>query len=201
MNRRDMLKMIAAATGASLIAGDAMAYVEMPAATPLDKTHFSRNDFDLWSSVCDTIIPRTDTPGAVDAGTPAFTLRFIHDCYAADELSLFKAGLMDIEKRSQASYGKQLTDISAEQRFDLLSSIDKEAVVYNQGNPEGEGAWSKVARKHLPHYFTIMKQITLFGFFTSELGATQALRYVSVPGHYDGNFDYKKGDKAWAPEY
>jgi hypothetical protein len=44
----------------------------------------------------------------------------------------------------------------------------------------------------------MMKQLTLFGYFTSKEGATQALRYKAVPGKYEGCIDYKKGDKAWA---
>jgi hypothetical protein len=43
-----------------------------------------------------------------------------------------------------------------------------------------------------------MKQLTLLGYFTSEIGATQTLRYVAVPGKYEGCIPYKKGDKAWA---
>jgi hypothetical protein len=43
-----------------------------------------------------------------------------------------------------------------------------------------------------------MKQLTLLGFFTSEPGATKALRHIAVPGKYDGALPYKKGDKAWA---
>ena len=49
-----------------------------------------------------------------------------------------------------------------------------------------------------PHYFSLMKQLTLLGFFTSEVGATKALRYVPVPGRYEGCVPYKKGDKAFA---
>jgi hypothetical protein len=48
------------------------------------------------------------------------------------------------------------------------------------------------------HYFSMMKQLTLLGFFTSEVGATQALRYLPVPGRYDGCIPYNKGDRAWA---
>ena len=48
------------------------------------------------------------------------------------------------------------------------------------------------------HYYTMIKQLTLLGFFTSEVGATQALRHISVPGKYDGAYPYKKGDRAWA---
>jgi hypothetical protein len=43
-----------------------------------------------------------------------------------------------------------------------------------------------------------MKQLTLFCFFTSKPGMTQALRHQQVPGRYDGAFPYKKGDRAWA---
>jgi hypothetical protein len=48
------------------------------------------------------------------------------------------------------------------------------------------------------HYFGMMKQLTLLGYFTSEIGATQALRYIAIPGKYEGCVPYKKGDKAWA---
>jgi hypothetical protein len=43
-----------------------------------------------------------------------------------------------------------------------------------------------------------MKQLTMLGYFTSEVGSTQALRYVPVPGKYEGCIPYKKGDRAWA---
>jgi len=48
------------------------------------------------------------------------------------------------------------------------------------------------------HYFTMMKQLTLLGYFTSKPGATEALRYVPVPGRYEGCIPYTKGEKAWA---
>ena len=44
----------------------------------------------------------------------------------------------------------------------------------------------------------MIKQLTLWGYFSSEIGATQALRYVAIPGKYEGCIPYKKGDKAWA---
>ena len=48
------------------------------------------------------------------------------------------------------------------------------------------------------HYFKMMKELTLLGFFTSEVGSTKALRYIETPGHFDGCVPYKKGDRAWA---
>lgn len=50
-----------------------------------------------------------------------------------------------------------------------------------------------------PHYFRMMKELTMLGYFTSEIGCKQAQRYAETPGRYDPCVPYKKGDKAWAP--
>ena len=54
------------------------------------------------------------------------------------------------------------------------------------------------AEQAAPHYFSLMKQLSLLGFFTSKPGATKVLRYIPVPGKYEGCIDYKKGETAWA---
>ena len=48
------------------------------------------------------------------------------------------------------------------------------------------------------HYFRMMKELAMLGYFTSEIGCTQALRYVEMPGRFDPCVDYKPGDRAWA---
>ena len=50
-----------------------------------------------------------------------------------------------------------------------------------------------------PHYFRMIKELTLLGYFTSEIGYTQAMRYVETPGRFDPCITYTAGDKAWAP--
>ena len=50
-----------------------------------------------------------------------------------------------------------------------------------------------------PHYFRMMKELTMLGYFTSEIGMTKAQRYAETPGKYDPCVPYKPGDKAWAP--
>jgi hypothetical protein len=47
------------------------------------------------------------------------------------------------------------------------------------------------------YFFKTIKDLTITGYFSSEIGATQALRYEEIPGRYDGDLPYKKGDKAW----
>lgn len=184
MDRRDLLKMIAVATGTAMV-GDALAYVEMPAATSLKDSDFSQANFATLEAVCETIIPRTDTPGAIDAGVPAFIVGYVTDCYTQEQQTSFLAGLSDVASRSQQETGTSFVDMNAEQRYDWLSKVDTAAI--SQAQSGGQ-----------PHYFTLMKQTTLFAFFSSEAGATQVLRHVETPGYYDGALPYKKGDRAWA---
>jgi hypothetical protein len=49
-----------------------------------------------------------------------------------------------------------------------------------------------------PHYFRMMKELALLGYFTSEIGYTKAMRYQETPGRYDPCAPYTKGDPAWA---
>ena len=50
-----------------------------------------------------------------------------------------------------------------------------------------------------PHYFRMMKELALLGYFTSEVGYTKAMRYVESPGRFDPCAPYTKGEKSWAP--
>ena len=52
-------------------------------------------------------------------------------------------------------------------------------------------------KRNQVHFFTMLNQLTVWGFFSSEPGATQALRYVPIPGRYEGCIPYKEGDGAW----
>jgi hypothetical protein len=61
------------------------------------------------------------------------------------------------------------------------------------------GAATAITADSPTHYFRMMKELTLLGYFTSEIGCTQAQRYAETPGRYDPCVPYKAGDKAWAP--
>jgi hypothetical protein len=117
-------------------------------------------------------------PGAKEAGIGNFMKVIVTDCYTPEDQDVFTKGL-------QALRDKKFMDLSPDQRHDWLVQLDKEArdPKYNDKNQ---------------HHFKMLKQLTIWGYFTSEAGATKALRYIETPGHYDGDVPYKKGDKAWA---
>jgi hypothetical protein len=112
----------------------------------------------------------------------------VTDCYEDKDQKIFIDGMSAIDKISEKTHGHGFMKASPEQRTSLLTAVDKEQKSYNSAKKEGDPN----------HYFTLMKQLTLLGYFSSEIGATQALRYVAIPGRYEGCIPYKKGDKAWA---
>jgi hypothetical protein len=112
----------------------------------------------------------------------------VTDCYEEEDQEIFMKGIGLLNEAADEKWGKIFLELSGQEKHDLLVEIDTEAKSYNDSKQNSDPN----------HYFTMMKQLTLWGYFTSEVGATQALRYVPVPGRYEGCIDYKKGDKAWA---
>ncbi len=189
MDRRELLKMIFAATGAAMIGLPALASSAAPAAA--GGAAFSDAEIVLLDELAETILPRTRTPGAKDAATGAFMARFVTDCYTAAQQATFRAGLADIDKRA----GGRFVALAPEARTTLLRTLDAEArkrAVEVSETGTGETA------KAMPHPFTMIKQLAIFGFFTSKQGATEVLKYVAVPGRYDGDMAYAPGTPAWA---
>lgn len=182
MDRRDLLKMIAAATGMAMVGGDLWA-ADLKSADA-GKALFTQSDIAFLDEIAETILPKTSTPGAKDAGCGAVMAVMVTDCYELKYQTVFFEGLKTIKAQAKQQFGKDFMQLTAAQKHELLSKLDQQAK-QAAGNP-------------LPHYFTLLKQLTLMVFFTSKVGATEVLRYIAVPGRYDGNLPYKKGDRAWA---
>ena len=188
MDRRELLKMIVAATGAAMVGLPALAYGQVPAAG--SKSAFSAADVATLDEIAETILPRTGTPGAKDAGAGAFMATFVSDCYTAEQQAAFRAGLVDIDKRA----GGRFVALTAQDRTELLRTLDAEA---RKRIVEVDDTGTAEAAAAVPHYFTMFKQLTIFGFFTSKVGATEVLKYVAVPGRYEGDVAYVPGTPAW----
>ncbi|MEN4954179.1 gluconate 2-dehydrogenase subunit 3 family protein [Stenotrophomonas indicatrix] len=188
MDRRELLKMIVAATGAAMIGLPALGQAQAPAAGA--KTRFSDAEVGTLDEIAETILPRTKTPGAKDAGAGAFMATFVSDCYTARQQATFRAGLADIDKRA----GGRFVSLAPQARTELLRALDAEA---RKHAVEVTETGTAEVGEPMPHYFTMFKQLTIFGFFTSKVGATEVLRYVAVPGRYDGDLAYVPGTPAW----
>ena len=187
MERRELLKLIALATGTAFIGGD-LFLSGCKNAPVLGGATFSEEDITFLDEVAETIIPKTTTPGAKDAAVGTFMTVMVNDCYDKKDQQIFHEGIKKLDDACQKAHNSGFMKASPEQRTSLLTTLDKEAKEH-QKSKDKDGP---------NHYFTMMKQLTLFGFFTSKPGATQVLRHEAVPGKYDGAYPYKKGDRAWA---
>lgn len=187
MERRELLKMIALATGGALIGGE-LFLSGCTNAPALGGPSFSEEDITFLDEVAETIIPKTSTPGAKEAAVGTFMTVMVNDCYTKDDQKVFHEGIKKLDDACKKTHSNGFLKASPEQRTSLLIALDKEAKE-NQKTKKHEDP---------SHYFTMMKQLTLLGFFTSKPGAEQALRNLPVPGKYDGAYPYKKGDRAWA---
>ncbi len=145
---------------------------------------FWENDILLLDEIGETILPKTDgSPGAKEAQIGAFMALMVTDCYDEKQQAIFLAGLAEVGKRSKSTFSKGFLNLTPAQRLELLNGFDLEA--------------QKTAEDALPHFFTLMKDLTKQGYFSSELGVTMALRYNPIPGRFDGCVDYVTGERAW----
>jgi hypothetical protein len=190
MNRREALSSVALLLGGTIIGAEAF----LSGCTTNDKKigaaglNFSNDDIAFLDEVGETIIPATTTPGAKEAKIGQFMKTIVTDCYEEKDQKIFTEGMIKLNDASKKKNGKSFLDSSPQERHDLLVELDKEQKEYmGKKKPEDPS-----------HYFRMMKELTLWGYFTSEVGATKALRYIAVPGRYEGCVPYKKGDKAWA---
>ena len=138
--------------------------------------------------VADTILPPTSTPGAKAAHTGEFMTIMVNDCYEKDDQKVFKEGMGKLNDFANEKFDDDFLNLSKEQKHDLLVQLDKESRDYMNSKKAEEPS----------HYFRMMKELTLLGYFTSEIGCKEARRYVERPGRYDGCIPYKKGEKAFA---
>lgn len=186
MNRREALSRVALIMGGTVLGAEAFLAGCTTGATGLK---FSQDDISFLNEIAETILPATATPGAKEAKVGEFMTVIVKDCYEAKDQEVFINGMEELKiKASKAKMGKAFMEATPEERTAFLTELDKEAAEFQKTKKPEE----------TKHYFTMLKELTLWGFFSSELGATKALRYIAVPGKYEGTVPYKKGDRAWA---
>jgi Gluconate 2-dehydrogenase subunit 3 len=211
MDRRELLKQIAILTGGVVIGGEV--FLSGCKTGAKADAGFTVSNIALLDEIGETIIPATATPGAKAAKIGEFMKVMVTDCYTQKQQDAFTKGLSAIDDACKKANGKSFMDCTAQQRHDFLLGLEKEAKAYNTKRDEDDKPKleaHKKANDALPwkdqkefegepsHYYTMMKQLTLLGFFTSKTGMTETLRHVAIPGRYDGAMAYNKGDKAWA---
>ena len=122
----------------------------------------------LAGAIADRIIPRTDTPGAVDVGVPAFIDLLYAEFMTPAEQKMLTEGLDGVEAAAKSARGASFVTLAADRQDELLRSIAKA----EEGRDQG--------------FFGLIRSATVLGYFTSEQVGKTVLHYDPVPGAYDG---------------
>jgi len=185
VNRRDALRDIGLLLGMAVtprVARAVQAGFTAPA-VGLPLRVLSSAQAELVATIGELIIPTTDTPGARAARVDAFVDALLADIFVPEEREQFLLGLADVDARARAAGAASFVASPVPQQVSVLRALEREAA------PAGDGPRP---------IFSWLKELTLVGYYTSEIGASQELRYVHVAGRYDGDVPYEEGDRAYS---
>lgn len=229
MNRRQLLQQVALLMGGAVCAPAVLGVLNgcsrrQGASAPLVLDETQRA---IIAEVAEIIIPRTDTPGAKDVGVPRFIASMLQEAFASEDQQSFISGLQDFDAAAQRAHDKPFLSLSQPQRVALTQSVHDSALAEANARLSTQRGWQQLARRgtmpvgqlraikkrltsmlgsHAPRpvrpFILTMKELTLLGFFTSEIGATQILQYLPVPGRLQACIPLSEAGngKTWALE-
>lgn len=138
-------------------------------------TLLSLDQSKILLAVVETIIPKTDTPGAGELGVDKFVQKMVTDCYDKKTQAGLSDGILNLDKQSTQNFGKSFSDASGAQKLELLKDVEKST-----------DASSKA-------FFGLVKNLTIQGYMYSEYVMTNITHYEMIPARYHGCVPIKKG--------
>jgi glucoside 3-dehydrogenase (cytochrome c) hitch-hiker subunit len=184
LNRRSVIKKMALLTGIPLSSGLLTTLLSGCQKTAdngyhhddYQPSHFTEHQLMLLESLVELIIPTTDTPGAKAAGVHQFIDKAFSLLFSDRKKAIFLPGLLALDKKSESDHGKIFLQCSDQQQIDQLKAL------------ESEGS----------EFFGVLKSTTIFAYYTSEVGASIELKYVPMPGYYDGDISYNEVGRSYS---
>jgi len=156
--------------------------------------YFTPEQRKIVAAMAEVIIPRTETPGARDAGVPHYIELMVANWLSDGERAIFDSGLRDIEERIPRDHGRAFHELDPGEQLTVMEDLEDAAsgsTWYDFGN---------VQRDYISDapFICQLKELTIWGFFTSEQGATQVLRYDPMPMYFDGDEPLAPDGSSWA---
>jgi len=186
MNRRDVLRLLAAASLSSALPGELWAVgrqLQTQVAKNATLRTLNPHQNATVTAIAELIIPQTDTPGATATRVNEFIDLILTDWYAPEEKQRFLAGLKNADSRCRGLYGKDFVDCSADQQAKLLTELDEDIAAELKLRRAGTHHHNEEQKPQ--HFFYMMKQLTVVGYCTSEAGA-QVIGYEVIPSEHGG---------------
>lgn len=185
MNRRKAIGGILAITGISIASFKGINFFYGTADRGKLKAYKN-----LIAALVDVIIPATDTPSAKEANVQDYIINFMEFCSSNKEFNNFFNGLNDLQETALSEYDATFENCTIAQKTTMLDNLDT-------GN--SNSLLAKIDTKIRGRsFFKILKTLTVEGYCTSEIGATQMLAYDPVPGNYKAITQLQPNQKSWA---
>ena len=218
MNRREVIQRVALLMGGAISApamfGVLKGYTNEPS-PDWKPSVLDRDELAVVSRIVDIILPRTDTPGALDVGVPTFIDTMLRDVYSKESQDRYRSGLKDFDTAAKKAHGKSFLKLDAQQQQALIQKFQDAAIADERADKAQEqqklvqevrDAAVLVQRTepsvwvHPRPFILTTRELALLGFFTSRAGATQVLQYVAIPGAYHGCLPVNQAGngKRWA---
>lgn len=137
-------------------------------------------------AMIDLIIPATDTPGAKGARVNEFIDLILTDWAVPEERKAFLDGLADIDRQSNDLFGKKFVDASPQQQETQLRAID-DVLMGNRQRPVRHGnTVPEVDAQMKGPFWIVFKNLTLHGYYTSQVAFEKELKLQIIPGAQHG---------------
>lgn len=182
MNRREALAKLGVIVGGTVVGSQVIFMGCKPGNQDLKGT-FSPENLELLNEFGETMIPATNTAGAKAANVGEFMKTIVSDFYTDEEQKIFTKGVKALKQFAEQKYGVDFRNLAKRERQNMLQQLEKETA----------GAGNNI------HYYLMMKQLTIWGFLTSDVAAKEVFNHAPVPGHFDGCVEFKPGDKSLFP--
>jgi len=193
MHRREALKNVAFLLGGAISASTMGVLFESFTLPENEKNFvsFSVQDQKIFAEFADIIVPTTkSSAGAKAAGLGKFIPMMMQDCYPKEMQTSFARGFKQLQDKSMQDYKKNYVSLTVPERTKLMVDLRLMSIAQKETKSE--------ENKDLVYFFVTARDLTLLGYYSSEIGCTKAREYVLVPGRFDGNTKLKPGQKSWA---
>lgn len=189
MDRREVLKISSIILGYTVVGGTAISVLngcKADASTDWTPSFLTSDEAKLVAEITETILPATDTPGAKEALCERYIDQVVYLFYTPENQTYFRESLGAFDKAAKVKYSKAFVALNANEKENVLEILSKEMAGHDD-----EGGKK-------PHIMKTMKELTVTGYCTSEVGAKGGLLdFRPVPGPYQGCIEYSTIGKAW----
>jgi hypothetical protein len=183
---RGLTALMGTAAVSQFISGDALSvafsYQPTNNNTVVAGKLFSLKQMKVLHDICAVVLPKTDTPSAAELDVHGFLDHQLSVCFDKEQQQQAVDIVEKVNSQSNGHFSKEFIELSGTKQSNMLVALEAEKL--------GFTAQDKQAFKSL-------KSLLVFGFFTTEIGATQALNYQAVPGGFKGSVAYSSLKKSW----